>query len=43
MKSGDADTAEFATVKVSIDSLNQPSNKDTRGIRLGFYTQFRMD
>lgn len=41
MKSGDADTAEFATVKVSIDSLNQPSNKDTRGIRLGFYTQFR--
>lgn len=41
LDSEDASSPEFATVKISIDSLNQPSTKDTRGIRLGFFTQFR--
>ncbi|RUV78450.1 extracellular solute-binding protein, partial [Mesorhizobium sp. M5C.F.Ca.IN.020.14.1.1] len=39
--SGKADAKEFATAKVGVDSLNQPSTEDTKGIRLGFFTPAR--
>jgi sn-glycerol 3-phosphate transport system substrate-binding protein len=39
--SPEADAAEFATAKVGIDSMNQPGDENSRGIRLGFYVQFR--
>lgn len=37
--SGDAD--KYPTAAIGIDSMNQPGTDDTRGIRLGFYVQFR--
>ncbi|WP_108258268.1 extracellular solute-binding protein [Mangrovicoccus ximenensis] len=39
--SPEAASLEFATAGVGVDSLNQPGNPDSRGIRLGFYVQFR--
>lgn len=39
--SGEADDAKYATAAIGIDSMNQPSTADSRGIRLGFYVQFR--
>ncbi|AVF04097.1 MULTISPECIES: extracellular solute-binding protein [Devosia] len=39
--SGEADDAKYATAAIGIDSMNQPSTEDSRGIRLGFYVQFR--
>ena len=32
---------EFATADIGVASLNMPSDADSRGIRLGFYVQFR--
>lgn len=32
---------EFATADMGVASLNMPGNDDSRGIRLGFYVQFR--
>ncbi|PXA90562.1 glycerol-3-phosphate ABC transporter substrate-binding protein [Caulobacter sp. D4A] len=40
-KSGDAKAAKYATAAIGIESMNQPPTADTRGIRLGFYVQFR--
>jgi sn-glycerol 3-phosphate transport system substrate-binding protein len=40
-KSGEADAPKYATAALGIESMNQPSTPDTRGIRLGFYVQFR--
>lgn len=37
--SGDA--AKYPTAAIGIESMNQPGTDDTRGIRLGFYVQFR--
>ncbi len=39
--SGKAATSEFATAEMGVASLNQPGNENSRGIRLGFYVQFR--
>ncbi|MYI70136.1 MAG: glycerol-3-phosphate ABC transporter substrate-binding protein, partial [Boseongicola sp. SB0673_bin_14] len=39
--SGKADTLEFATAEMGVASLNQPGDENSRGIRLGFYVQFR--
>jgi len=39
--SGRAATPEFATAEMGVASLNQPGNENSRGIRLGFYVQFR--
>ena len=39
--SGEADDAKYAAAAIGIDSMNQPSTEDSRGIRLGFYVQFR--
>lgn len=39
--SGEADTPKYLTAKIGVESMNQPSTPDTRGIRLGFYVQFR--
>ncbi|WP_172326773.1 extracellular solute-binding protein [Mangrovicoccus sp. HB161399] len=36
-----AGSLEFATARIGVDSLNQPGGADSRGIRLGFYVQFR--
>ena len=33
----------FATAEMGVESLNQPGTDATRGIRLGFYVQFRLD
>lgn len=41
MNSAEADSSAFATVKVGVASLNELSNENTKGIRLGFYVQFR--
>ncbi|MBC7003551.1 extracellular solute-binding protein [Photobacterium sp. BZF1] len=41
LETTDADDATFASVHAGYASLNQPSNSASRGIRLGFYTQFR--
>ncbi len=40
-KSGDAKAAKYATAAIGIESMNQPPTADSRGIRLGFYVQFR--
>lgn len=40
-KSGDANSPKYATAKIGVESMNQPATPDTRGIRLGFYVQFR--
>lgn len=40
-KSGDAGSRKYATASVGIESMNEPGTPDTRGIRLGFYVQFR--
>jgi len=39
--SGEADDAKYATAGIGIESMNQPATADSRGIRLGFYVQFR--
>jgi sn-glycerol 3-phosphate transport system substrate-binding protein len=39
--SDEANSAKYATAKVGVESMNQPATADTRGIRLGFYVQFR--
>ncbi len=36
-----AQNPQFAPAAVGVDSLNQPSTEDTRGIRLGFFTPAR--
>ncbi len=41
MASGRAAEPEFATAEMGVASLNQPGNENSRGIRLGFYVQFR--
>ncbi len=41
VESGKAATDEFATAEMGVASLNQPGNENSRGIRLGFYVQFR--
>lgn len=40
-EAGDADLPKYATAAIGIESMNQPHTEDTRGIRLGFYVQFR--
>ncbi|MCC2611833.1 extracellular solute-binding protein [Neorhizobium sp. Rsf11] len=40
-ESGEADSPKYATAAIGIESMNQPRTPDTRGIRLGFYVQFR--
>ena len=37
--SGEAD--KYPTAAIGIESMNQPGTENTRGIRLGFYVQFR--
>ncbi|MEM7047705.1 MAG: extracellular solute-binding protein [Pseudomonadota bacterium] len=39
--SGRANEPQFAPVELGVQSMNQPGTQDTRGIRLGFYVQFR--
>lgn len=39
--SDEANSPKYATAKVGVESMNQPATADTRGIRLGFYVQFR--
>lgn len=39
--SGKANDPQFATAELGVASLNQPTNEDSRGVRLGFYVQFR--
>ena len=39
--SGEADSPKYLTAKIGVESMNQPGTPDTRGIRLGFYVQFR--
>ena len=39
--SGKTSDLEFATAELGVDSLNQPGDENSRGIRLGFYVQFR--
>lgn len=39
--SGQSAELAFATVETGVNSLNQPGSDDSRGIRLGFYVQFR--
>lgn len=41
MQSNLANESDFATVKVGVSSLSEPGNLNTKGIRLGFYVQFR--
>ena len=41
VESGKAEELEFATAVLGVESLNQPGTDATRGIRLGFYVQFR--
>ncbi|MDX5593501.1 extracellular solute-binding protein [Pseudovibrio sp. SPO723] len=40
-ESGKADMKEFATAEMGVSSLNQPGDANSRGLRLGFYVQFR--
>jgi sn-glycerol 3-phosphate transport system substrate-binding protein len=40
-KSGKANDPKFGTAKIGMASLSEPSTPDTRGVRLGFYVQFR--
>lgn len=39
--SGKSKDLEFATAELGVASLNEPGTEDSRGIRLGFYVQFR--
>jgi len=39
--SGEADSPKYGTAAIGVESMNQPRTDDTRGIRLGFYVQFR--
>ncbi|WP_349294767.1 extracellular solute-binding protein (plasmid) [Thioclava sp. 'Guangxiensis'] len=39
--SGKSKELEFATAELDVASLNEPGNENSRGIRLGFYVQFR--
>ncbi len=39
--SGRSADLEFATAELGVNSLNQPGDENSRGIRLGFYVQFR--
>lgn len=39
--SGKSKDLEFATAEMGVNSLNEPGDADSRGIRLGFYVQFR--
>ena len=39
--SGQINDPAFGPVEVGVGSLNQPSNEDTKGIRLGFFTPAR--
>ncbi|WP_375450734.1 extracellular solute-binding protein [uncultured Devosia sp.] len=39
--SPDANDPKYATAALGIESMNEPGTDDTRGIRLGFYVQFR--
>lgn len=39
--SGQADDPRYATATLGVESMNQPRTEDSRGIRLGFYVQFR--
>ncbi|MBH2846240.1 extracellular solute-binding protein [Serratia marcescens] len=41
VNSSEAENPEFATVETGIASLSEPGNQNTKGIRLGFYVQFR--
>ncbi len=41
VESGQSRQPEFATVNPGFASLNAPGTEDSRGIRLGFYVQFR--
>lgn len=41
VSSGMSKELAFATTEVGVSSLNQPGTADSRGIRLGFYVQFR--
>lgn len=38
---GAADAPEYLTARLGVASMDQPGTPDTRGIRLGFYVQFR--
>ncbi|PCK85459.1 glycerol-3-phosphate ABC transporter substrate-binding protein [Rhizobium sophoriradicis] len=40
-KSGEASSPKYATAALGIGLMNEPRTPDTRGIRLGFYVQFR--
>ncbi|UWU18318.1 extracellular solute-binding protein (plasmid) [Rhizobium sullae] len=40
-KSGEGNSTKYATAAIGIKSMNQPRTEDSRGIRLGFYVQFR--
>lgn len=39
--SGKAGDPQFATAELGVASLDQPATDDSRGVRLGFYVQFR--
>ncbi|WP_449396013.1 extracellular solute-binding protein [Devosia riboflavina] len=39
--SGEAGAGKYATAAIGIESMNQPRTEDSRGVRLGFYVQFR--
>lgn len=39
--SGRSGDPEFATAELGVESLDQPGDENSRGIRLGFYVQFR--
>ncbi|MEO1745263.1 MAG: extracellular solute-binding protein [Pseudomonadota bacterium] len=41
VESDRADDLVFATAALGVESLNQPGTEATKGIRLGFYVQFR--
>lgn len=38
---GLSEDPQFATAATGVESLNQPGTDDSRGVRLGFYVQFR--
>lgn len=41
VSSGKSKDLEFATAELGVNSLNMPGDENSRGIRLGFYVQFR--
>lgn len=41
VESGRNEELVFATAEMGVESLNQPGTEATKGIRLGFYVQFR--